>query len=229
DDDLQALPGLLHVFELAAPDVIIARRQLQPVADGFFGLGDVTAHVNVPDVHIDPGGTPGVFTADHIGALVDLDVRHLVHGHLYAALGGDEDAAQGREVFPVILEIAQVDGVALQPLHRLGDILPSQGGGDDVLDVPHGEAVAGRFPAVNGEIEIITAGDPFRKGAGGLRQALENGFRVRGQAVEDLKVGAHDLKAHRGLDTGGQHVDADLDGIAPGIGQAGEFHRLIHF
>ena len=56
------------------------------------------------------------------GALVDLEVGHLFHGDLGAGGGGDEHPAQGRQVLPVILEVTQVHRVALQALHRLGEV-----------------------------------------------------------------------------------------------------------
>ena len=116
-------------------------------ADERLGLLDIAAHVDVPDVHEDQGGPAGVFAEDHGGALVDLEVGHLFHGDLGPGGGGDQHPAQGRQVLPVILEVAQVHRVALQALHRVGEVHAPQGGEDDVLDVPHGQAVAGRLPA----------------------------------------------------------------------------------
>ncbi len=71
-----------------------------------------------------------------------------------------------------VLEIAQVDGIALQAFHRLGEVHAPQGGGDDILDVPHREAIAGGLTPVDVEIEIIAPGNPLRKGAGGFGNAL---------------------------------------------------------
>ena len=125
--------------------------------DGLLGLLDVSAQVDIPNIHIDPGGAPGAFALDHVRALVHLDVRHLLHGHLAPAGGGDEQAPQGRQIFAEVLKIPQIYRVAFQALHRLGQVFPAHGAGNDILHLPDGEAVAGRFPAVDFEVQIIAA------------------------------------------------------------------------
>ncbi len=78
------------------------------------------------------------------------------------------------------------------------------------------------------KVEIIAAGDAFGKGAGGAGDVFHYGFGLHRQAVQNLQVRAQEFNAHRGLDAGGEHVDADLDGIAPGVGEPRKFHRRIH-
>ena len=196
--------------------------------EGFLGLGNVGAHVNIVDVHEDPGSPPGAFALDHVGALVHVNVGHLFHGDLGPGGSGDEHPAQGRQILPVILEVAQIHRVALQTLHGLGDIFAAQGAGNDLLDITHGQPVAGRLPALDDKVEIIAAGDPFGKGAGGAGHVLQDGFGLHRQPVQNFQVRSQEFNAHRGLDAGGEHVDADLDGIAPGVGQPREFDRGVH-
>ena len=46
--------------------------------------------------------------------------------------------------------------------------------------------------------------------------------------AQDVQVIAQEFDPHRGLNAGGEHIDADLDGVAPGVGQAGKLNGGVH-
>jgi hypothetical protein len=98
---------------------------------------------------------------------------------------------------------------------------------DHVLDVADGQAVAGDGFAVDVEVEVVAAHDPLGVGA---ERALDRRAPRPPPACRSLELGqvrAGDLDADRGLDAGGEHVDAGLDRHGPGVGQAGELDRLV--
>ena len=182
DDNQQALSGRFHVFELAAPEIGVARGHLQFFTDERLSLLDIAAHVDIADVHEDQGGLAGILANDHGGALADLEVGHLLHGDLGPGGGRDQHPAQGGQILPVVLKVAQVHRVALQALHGVAEVHAAERREDNVLDVPHGEAVAGRLLPLDVEIQVVAPGGALGEGAGGLGEALEQGFGLGPQA-----------------------------------------------
>ena len=229
NDHDQPPAGLFHVFVLAAPDQGVAGGQMDLGGNGFLRRLDKAAHVDVLDVHIDPGGAAGVFALDGGRSLDQLDVRHLGDGDMGAVGQGDQDPAQGREVVAVVALVADIDGITLQPFHALADVHAADGALDHVLDGAHREPVTGGGGAVDGEIEIVAAYHPFGVGAQGAGHGADHRLDLFAQAVEGVEVIAHDLDAHRGLDPGGEHVDPGLDGHGPGVGEAGKGDGGVEF
>ena len=77
----------------------------------------------------------GPFLDRQVGQLGQGDVGPDGRGHQYPL-----EAFQVVPEFPVVPE---VDRIALQPLHGVGDVHAADGGHDHLLDVGHGEAVPG--------------------------------------------------------------------------------------
>ena len=90
----------------------------------------------------------GVLALDHRRSLDDADVGQLADGHLGAGGRGHENAAQFFRRVAQFAAVAQIDRVALQSLHGLGDVHAADGGHDNVLDIAHGKPVAGRSIAI---------------------------------------------------------------------------------
>ena len=128
----------------------------------FPGLADIRADVDIADIDKHPSSPAGIFAFDHIRPLMDVDFGDLGHGNLGATGRGDEDTLEGGEIFPVVLEIADIDRITLQALHSLGNLHAAQGGEDDVLNFPDHEAITGGGLAVDNKVHVIAAQGPFR-------------------------------------------------------------------
>lgn len=129
--------------------------------DGFAGFGDVGAEVAAGDVDEDPGGSLGVFAADHGGAGINGERGDLAEGNLCAGGGGDEEFSEGGNVVAVVAGEAEIEGVAFEAFDGGGDVHATDGGLDGVLDVAGGEAVAGGGIAVDVDVEVVSAEGAF--------------------------------------------------------------------
>lgn len=98
-----------------------------------------------------------------------------------------------------------------------------------ILHLADGQDISGKLRAVGFDVEVEATGDPFGEGRGGAGYGLDHRFDLLGELFHLIKVLAEHLDADRCADAGGQHVDTGLDRHGPGIGDAGELQRLVHF
>jgi hypothetical protein len=124
----------------------------------------------------------------------DANVGHLADGDFGAVRCGDKNTFQLFRTVTQFTAIAQVYRVALQALHRLGDIHPSDGAHNDILDISNRQPIPGRFGAIDLEIEEIPSGDPFGVNAGRTRNISDDSFHFA-QIAQDLKIVSHQFDA----------------------------------
>ena len=140
---------------------------------------------------------------------------------------GHEHGAQRREIVAQVTAVAQVHGVAFQPLDRGGHLHAADGRLNHLLHVVDDEPLAGDGVAVDPDVDVVAPHDPFGVCAEGARHFARDPFHFLPEAIENPEVGASDLDADRCLDAGREHVDAGLDGHRPGVGQARNLDCLL--
>src|SRR5689334_20628425 len=74
--------------------------------------------------------------------------------------------------------IPHADGITLAALDGRRNSLPSNGGFDDVVHVPHRQSVTGRCLALYCEVEEVTACRAFRKCAARARKIAQRLFNL---------------------------------------------------
>ena len=163
----QPVFGALHIFVLAGPHDGVARRQLQLPGDPLASAFHVAAHVHPLDIHEGPAVDPGVLALDPRGAVHDRHVRHVSQGDTLPRGGDDRQQSQLLRGVAVGLGIADIDRVALQPLHRLGDIHSPHSGGHHLLHVGNIQAEASGALALDIHPDIAAAGNAFGVDRGG--------------------------------------------------------------
>ena len=129
---------------------------------------------------------------------------------------------------PQLARVAHDHAEALAALDGGGHHLAAQGRHDHVLELADGEPVAGECGAIGLDVEVVAAREALGVGAGRARNLLHHALDVARDALHLGQVLAEDLDADRRADAGGEHVDARPDGHRPGVGHAGELHRLVH-
>jgi len=80
---------------------------------------------------------------------------------LRAAFGDERQIADILKRVADLTRIAHIDRKALQSLDCLADVVPTDGGRHDALDVRDVQAVAGRRDAVDLHVNVATAGQPL--------------------------------------------------------------------
>ena len=86
---MKALLNTLHIFELAAPDQLVARRECEVLLDRFLGIGDITSDVAFRGIKINGhiAGKSSVFITDHGGPGYQRDVGQLSQGNVSPSRG----------------------------------------------------------------------------------------------------------------------------------------------
>ena len=125
--------------------------------------------------------------------------------------------------------IAHGDAKPFAPLDGRGDHLAAQGLADDILQIADRQPVAGQLRAVRFNVQVKTAGNPFRESRGGARNRLDDRLNFAGQPLHLIEILAEHLDPDWRPDAGRQHVDARLDRHRPGVRDARELQCLIHF
>ncbi len=187
------------------------------------------ADVAPVDIHIDPAVEAGVLAAQHGGLVGEVDPRHIAQRNARPVGGHQGQQGQGLGGVAIVLGIAQVDGVTLAPLYGLAYLHAADGGGQHRLHIGHVEAVAGGAHPIDIHLDVASAGDPLGIDRRETRHRLEDPFDIAADALYYLEIGPGYLDADRGLDAGGQHVDAGLDGRHPGVGETGEADQGVEF
>src|SRR5258708_2016213 len=178
-------------------------------------------------IHVDPARQSGVFTFEHRRSIADHDGGHVTEPDLCAVLGQHRKVADLLDRIAYLARIANIDGKALQPLDRLTDVVATDGGRDDALDIGNVQAIASRRIPVDLHIDVTTAGQALCKRGRDPRHLFQYPLDFLRDAIEFLKIGPRHLYADRTLDAGGQHVDTIADGRHPDIGQPRYLDRAI--
>ncbi|MNK96910.1 hypothetical protein D3C87_1172210 [compost metagenome] len=207
---------------MARPGEGVARRQHQLLVHLGLGLIDEGAYIAAANIHVDPAIEARILAAQHGGFVADIDPGHVRQGDAGAARSDHRQQLQAGHRIPIALGVAQVDGVALAPLDGLAHLHAAHRGGKHRLHIGDVEAVAGRFEPVDVHLHIAATGHPLGVDGGRSRHLADDLLQLLAKLLNDLEVRPRDLDADRGLDAGGQHVDAGLDGGHPGVGEAGE-------
>ena len=121
------------------------------------------------------------------------------------------------------------DRVAFSPLDRRGDRFGTERHRHHVLHVGNHQAVARQPVPIGNDVEVVASEHPLGIGTRRTWNRFQNGLDLAGNLLHRREVVADDLDAHRRANAGRQHVDARLDRHRPGVGDAGELQRLVHF
>ncbi len=225
--------GAHHIFVLAAPGNVIAAGKLNSLfGDGFIdcALGplNVGADVDAFHIHVDPCVGHRAFAFDAHWGAHDIYLGELAQRNLCTARSRHDDLAQGFQILAEIAIIAQVDGVAFEPLNGGGQRHAAKGDFEYLLHVAQREPVAGDRVAVDVELDVITPHHALRKHAGGAGHLPDNGLDLFGDTLKLGEIGTGDLNSHRRLNAGGKHVDARFYRHRPGIVHAGNLNCGVH-
>ena len=108
------------------------------------------------------------------------------------------------------------------PSSDLGGGLAAHGGGDDGLEVGHGQAVAGNGGAINGDLDLGLAEQQVGADVGGAGDRLDDLDDLVGVWPGASRIVAEQLDGQLAFDAGNGLVDVVLDVLAelavmPGI------------
>ncbi|MNQ75887.1 hypothetical protein D3C85_906960 [compost metagenome] len=223
----EARLGPLHVFVLTGPGEGVARRQHQLLVHLGLGLCHKGADVAAANIHVDPAVEARVLAAQHGGLVADVDAGHVRQGDPLPLGGHQRQQLQAPHRVAVALGIAQVDGIALAAFDGLTHVHAADGGGQHRLHVGDVEAIAGRLEPVYLHLDVAATGHPLGVDRGRPLHLADDLLELLAESLDHLEIRTGYLDADRGLDAGGQHVDAGLDGGHPGVGEAGELDEGV--
>ena len=142
--------------------------------------------------------------------------------------GGDQYSFQGLDVVAVGPGVAHADRVTLPLLDRHRHGLAPHRHLDDVLDVAHLDAVAGRLGAVDPDLNIAFAHDLVGNHVGCAPDSTEHAGDLLGHALELVEVFAEDLHADRRTNAGREHLDPVDDRLGEDVTPAGHLDHRVH-
>ena len=121
----------------------------------------IAAHVHPIDIYKGPAIQPGVLALDRWRAVLHIDIGHI--GERNALAAGRNDGQQ-RQLFwrvSIVLRVAQIDRITLQPLNGLRHIHSPNGRGYYLLHISNIEAIARRLCTLNIHLDVTPTGHPF--------------------------------------------------------------------
>ena len=183
---------------------------------------DVSAHVDVFHIHVNPGVGHGAFALDAHRSADHFHFRQLAERHLRAGWRGHDDFAQRFEVLTEVAVVTEIHRVTLQAFDRRRERHSAERDFENVLDRANRQPVAGNLVAVDVEFDVVAAHHALGEDARRAGHLPHHHFNLRRDALQLREVRARDLDAHRSLDAGRQHVDARLDRHRPGVVQSGD-------
>ena len=127
---------------LAGPLVGVASGKCQFGVQHSGGVVDKAAVVARVQIEKDVAGKQAVFVADHGRPARKREGGQFADGHLRAARGADQHAAQAVNVAAKIALVADVDGIALAPFDVFSHVLAADARRDGALHVFNRQAVA---------------------------------------------------------------------------------------
>ena len=138
---------------------------------------------------------------------------------------GDREVLEVGEVGAEVFRETDHEVEATVAFVNLADGGAADGGGDELLDVGGGEAVAGEGFAVEAHGEHREAGGLLDFDVGGAGDGLEDGFDFAGGFVHHREIVAVDFHGDIGADAGDEFVETHLDGLRELVVVAGDFLR----
>ena len=78
-------------------------------------------------------------------------------------------------------------------------------------------------------VEVAAVVDPFGKNAARAADVTQQFLHPGSELLNPLQVRPGDLQSQRTAHAGSQHVDSPANRHAPGVGDAGKFHRGVEF
>ena len=132
-------------------------------------------------------------------------------------------------VASVVARVAHRDAESLAALHRRRDHLAAQCSRDHLLHIADTDAVAGQFLVIRLDVQVEAACESLGERTGRSGNVLHRAFDFLCQPLDLAEVATEDLDADRRADPRRQHVGPCPDRHRPGVGDAGQLNRLVHF
>src|SRR3990170_8512509 len=120
--------------------------------------------------------------------------------------GGHENTSYLADIVPQLPLISDVHRVSFKALDRGGDILSTNRGHYDLLNIFYLQPVSGGLVALYADVEIIPAHDPLCEGAGSAWDVLDRALDVQRDLLKRGEVLAEDLYSPRRPYAGREHV-----------------------
>src|SRR3546814_8394000 len=174
----------LEIFERSRIGNRYARRQLDLPGDGGLQVADHRGKVAATHVDIDPGRRSAVLGLEHGRTVRNVDPGDCAERDLLTGWGQDGERSQTFQIVAQFTRIAHVDRVARQPLDSLADILAADSAGHDRLDIGDVEPVTRSRVAIDLDIGIAPAGEPFSQCRAHARDGLCDAFDIVGDAID---------------------------------------------
>ncbi len=222
-DDLQSLRGAFEELELTGIGHADSGRQLDLLRDCPLQIADNLGERTASPVDIDPCGRTAILAAQHRRAIGDMDIGNRPQRDLLAR------GSQHREVDDIIHAVADFAGVthadriAGQPFDGLPDRLAADRARHHRLHVCDVEAIARCCSAIDGDVDVSPAREPFGERGTNPRHGLGDCLDFPRGSVNVVEIGPRYLDPDRAFDPGGQHVDPVTDRRYPEVGEAGDF------
>ena len=188
-----------------------------------------TAQIPALDIHQSPAIDTGVFRLDHGRPLVDPDIRHIGQRDTLAIGCHHRQQAHLLHRIPVTLGIAQIDGIALQTLHRVGHVHAANRGTYDRLNVCDIQPETSGSLALYIHLDVASAGHPLGKRRGCAGYVSQHPLELFPYTLDHRQVRTGHLDADWGLDARGEHVDAGFDRHDPGVSKARKSDGPVQF
>ena len=134
----------------------------------------------------------------------------------------------GLRIITKIPRVAHDDAVAFTALDRGRDDSAAERGRNDFLYIADRKAITRGRLAVGRDLDIVSAAQPFGKGARRARDGFDDALDLGREPLKVMQIRAEHLDADRGADAGGEHIDACLDWHRPGVADAGKAQGLVH-
>ena len=179
------------------------------------------------DVH--PPVESRILAADHRRTIDHAHLCDVAQLDLLLTFGDDGQVPQLVHRVTHMTGIAQVHGIAFASLDRPHNVHATDGGINNLLDLFHRGGITGQRMAIDFNIDVTSTRGTFRIHRLRALDPVQYPLDVFADTFNDSQIGAGNLDAHRGIETGGLHIDAGLDRHQPGVVEAGYLHTRIQF
>ena len=151
-----------------------------------FGHG--RAQIAAAQVDVDPARQSRVLAAQHRRPVDQLNPGQVAQPRTSATLGDVRQVAQCFERIADLARKAQVEREALASDDDLADVVAADGGADERLHVVDGETVAGDGLAVDLDVDVAPARQPFGQRRRHAGHGLDGIGDAHGQFVDARQV-----------------------------------------
>ena len=226
--ELQPLARALLVFPAPAPAEVIAGRQGDRARHGLARLLHEAADIAALHVEQHGGEQQTVLGRDHRRPPRVVDARELSERNLRASRRADQDLRQRLRVGAILGPVADAHRESRPAFDGGGQHGLADRDLDHLLHRADADPVAGGGRTIDGDVQVLTAGDLLGIDVAGARNGTDGVSHLARQGLERRQVGAEDLDAHLRADAGGQHVDPVDDRHRPDGGHAGQLRGATH-